>query len=175
MQEMQVQSLGREDPLEEEMATHSSIPAWKIPHTEGPGGQQFMGLQRVRHDWAHTSLQGHHPSHRTIFFMCVFTSCKNIYLYILRVRRWIMFMGYYHAYYRNIVSQCITDTYECFLLPELPLLAAEDKFLKWKWKLNLNNWNNFIKGIRNYESETIICIAQAHLVLYVFWLVSPET
>ena len=38
MQEMQVQSLGWEDPLEEEMATHSSIPAWKIPQTEEPGG-----------------------------------------------------------------------------------------------------------------------------------------
>ena len=49
-QEMQVQSLGREDPLEEEMATHSSILAWKIPWTEAPGGLQSMGLQRVGHD-----------------------------------------------------------------------------------------------------------------------------
>ena len=39
-----------EDPLEEEMATHSSILAWKIPWTEEPGGLQSMGLQRVRHD-----------------------------------------------------------------------------------------------------------------------------
>ena len=48
--EMQVQSLGREDPLEEEMATHSSIPAWRIPWTEEPGGLQSMGSQRVGHD-----------------------------------------------------------------------------------------------------------------------------
>ena len=41
-----VQSLGREDPLEKEMATHSSILAWKIPWTEEPGGLQFMGLQK---------------------------------------------------------------------------------------------------------------------------------
>ena len=54
--EMRVQSLGWEDPLEKEMATHSSIIAWKIPGTEEPGGLQFMGLQRVRHDWAHTWL-----------------------------------------------------------------------------------------------------------------------
>ena len=45
-----VQSLGRKDPLEEEMATHSSIPAWEIPWTEEPGGLQYMGSQRVGHE-----------------------------------------------------------------------------------------------------------------------------
>ena len=50
-QEMWVQSLGGEDPLEEEMATHSSIIAWKIPWTEETGGLQSMGSQRVRHNW----------------------------------------------------------------------------------------------------------------------------
>ena len=50
MQETQVRSLGREDPLEEEMTTHSSIIAWRIPWTEESGGLQSMGLQRVRHD-----------------------------------------------------------------------------------------------------------------------------
>ena len=50
MQETWVQSLEQEDPLEEEMATHSSILAWEIPWTEEPGGLQFMGSQRVRHD-----------------------------------------------------------------------------------------------------------------------------
>ena len=54
MQEMQVQSLGQEDPLKEEMATHSSILAWEILWTAEPGGLQSMGLQRVRHDRAHT-------------------------------------------------------------------------------------------------------------------------
>ena len=54
MQETQIQSLGQEDPLAEEMATHSSILAWKIPWTEEPGRWQAMGLQRVRHDWART-------------------------------------------------------------------------------------------------------------------------
>ena len=51
-QEMQVWSLGWEDPLELEMAAHSSILAWKVPRTEETGGLQFMGSQRVRHDWA---------------------------------------------------------------------------------------------------------------------------
>ena len=47
MQEMQVRSVGREDPLKKEMATHTSILAWEIPWTEEPGGLQSMGLQRV--------------------------------------------------------------------------------------------------------------------------------
>ena len=52
MQETQVWSLGREDPLEEGMATHSSILAQRVPWTEEPGGLESMGLQRVGHDWA---------------------------------------------------------------------------------------------------------------------------
>jgi len=53
MQEMQdvwVRSLGQKDPLEQEMATHSSIFAWVIPRTEEPGGSQSMGSQRAGHD-----------------------------------------------------------------------------------------------------------------------------
>ena len=55
MQETWVQSLGWEDPLEKKMATHSSIPARKIPWMVEPGRLQSMGLQRLRHNWA-TSL-----------------------------------------------------------------------------------------------------------------------
>ena len=50
MQEMQIQSLGQEDPLENEMATHFSILVWEIPWTKEPGGLQYMALQRVGHD-----------------------------------------------------------------------------------------------------------------------------
>ena len=50
MEETQVQSLGRENPLKEGMATHSSILMWRIPLTEEPGGLQSIGLQRVRHN-----------------------------------------------------------------------------------------------------------------------------
>ena len=50
MQEMRVPSLGREDPLEEERAAHSSILAWRMPWTEEPGGLQSTGSQRVGHD-----------------------------------------------------------------------------------------------------------------------------
>ena len=50
MQETQVRALGRGDPLEKEMATHSSILAWKITWTEEPGGQHPMGSQRIGHN-----------------------------------------------------------------------------------------------------------------------------
>ena len=49
MQETQVQSMGQEDPLEEEMVTHFSFLVWKIPWAEEPGQLQSMGLQRVGH------------------------------------------------------------------------------------------------------------------------------
>ena len=60
MRETQVWSLGREDPLEKEMVTHSSILAWRIPWTEYPGRLQSTGSQRVGHDWA-TSLSLFYP------------------------------------------------------------------------------------------------------------------
>ena len=50
MQEIQVQSMGQEDPLKEKMATHSRILAWRIPWTEESGGLQSTGLQRVGHN-----------------------------------------------------------------------------------------------------------------------------
>ena len=57
MQETRVQPLGWEDLLEEGMATHSTIPAWRIPWTEEPGGLQSTGSQRVGHDWATFTLE----------------------------------------------------------------------------------------------------------------------
>ena len=51
VQETRIWSLRWEDPLEKEMATHSSILAWKVPWMEDPGGLQSMGSQRVGHDW----------------------------------------------------------------------------------------------------------------------------
>ena len=63
-QETRVWSLGWEDLLEEEMATHSSILAWKIPWSEEPCRLQSVGLQRVRQDWAHT-----HTANMTLWFV----------------------------------------------------------------------------------------------------------
>ena len=59
MRETRVQALAWEDPLKEEMATHSSTITWKIPQTEEPGGLQSMGSQRARHNGGLTlSLSG---------------------------------------------------------------------------------------------------------------------
>ena len=62
-QETQIQSLGQEDSLEKEMATHSSILAWNIPWTEEPGGLQSMGLQRVRHNSVQVQARTHAHTH----------------------------------------------------------------------------------------------------------------
>ena len=63
MQETWVWSLGQEDPLEKEMATHSRILAWRIPWTEEPGGLQSMQLQRVGHDCS--------SSYHILVFLCL--------------------------------------------------------------------------------------------------------
>ena len=60
MREMRVWYLDAEDPLEEEMATHSGILAWKIPGTEEPGGLQSMGSQRLGHSWVTQNRRGIH-------------------------------------------------------------------------------------------------------------------
>ena len=69
MQEMQVKSLGQEDPLEKEIATHSSILAWEIPWTEEPGGATVHVVIRVGHDSV-TKQQQYHSS--PCFFVCLF-------------------------------------------------------------------------------------------------------
>ena len=58
MQETRVRSLGREDPLEKEMATPSGILAWRIPCTGDPGGLHSMGSQRVDMDWLTEHITG---------------------------------------------------------------------------------------------------------------------
>ena len=63
MRETWVQSLGQEDVLEKDMATHSSILAWKIPWTEEPGRLQSMGSQRVGHDSDFTHSLTHSLTH----------------------------------------------------------------------------------------------------------------
>ena len=67
MLESRVRSLGWEDPLTKEMASHSSVLVWKIPWTEKPGGLQSMGSQRLRHDYHfHSSIRKKYC--RTLFF-----------------------------------------------------------------------------------------------------------
>ena len=70
MQKTQVQSLGQEDSLEEDIATHSSILAWRIPWTEEPGGLQSIGSHKVRHDWSNWA-------YTIIFYTSNFISKEN--------------------------------------------------------------------------------------------------
>ena len=77
IQEIQVQSLGQEDPLEEEMATHSNILAWKIPRTEEPGGLQSMGSQKGRHDLATKQQEQLTDSTSIVKWVKVFFSNKH--------------------------------------------------------------------------------------------------
>ena len=79
--EMWVWSLIEEDPLEEDMASHSSILAWRIPWTEEPGGLWSIGSQRVRHDWS--DLARMH-----VIYMCVCV-CVCVLLYIIYLYNWI--------------------------------------------------------------------------------------
>ena len=77
MQETQVQSLGREDTLEKEMATHSTVLAWKIPWTEEPGELQCMGRKRVGHDLATKQQQLHDIS----LLLALILTCPILYRY----------------------------------------------------------------------------------------------
>ena len=103
MRETWVQSLGQKDPLEEEMATHSSILGWRIPWMEEPGGQQSIGSQRVRHAWV---IYGYGP------FTGIFP------LNIIGVREW----GH-KSRWRNWWNKI----YQCFSVPSL----AEQPWFWW--------------------------------------------
>ena len=98
-QETRVRSLGWEDPLEKEMATHSSTLAWKIPWAEEPSRLQSMELQRVGHDWA-TSLSFTEPSN-TWSNIIRFIIYGIIYLYITHTHTWRLFikLGWYWRSY----------------------------------------------------------------------------
>ena len=92
MQETLVLLLGQEDPLEKEMATHSSILAWRVPWTEEPGRLQFIGSHRVRHDWsdlAHTKASACHSRYaqetllRVVMHLPMASSDHVFFLYFL--------------------------------------------------------------------------------------------
>ena len=75
VRETRVQSLGQEDPWEEDMATHSSILAWRIPGAEEPGELHFKGSQSVRHKWIHWACWALVAAHRVFDFHCGMWIC----------------------------------------------------------------------------------------------------
>ena len=84
MQETQVWSMGLEDPLEKGLATHSSIPSWRIPWTEESGGLQSTESQRIGHDWSINTF--------TVFILKAWRMC----LYITQYQIWSIFWIDYH-------------------------------------------------------------------------------
>ena len=98
-QEMQVRFLGQEDPLEEDMKTHSSILAWEIPWREGPGGLQSMGSHRVGHHWATTSSSNEVEKEICIQIILKYKAVCDVNTVLWEIRRvrdhlWILFCKY---------------------------------------------------------------------------------
>ena len=89
-------------PLEKEMATHSSILAWKIPWTEDPGRLQSMGSQRVRHDWA--SSLNFTGIHTFVLYVCVSISALQV--------RYLYHFSRFHIYV-IIYDICFSDLLHC--------------------------------------------------------------
>ena len=90
--ELPVQFLGQEDPLEEGMATHSSILAWRIPWTQEPCGQQFIGLQRVEHNWSNLThinngSKSPYPLKHLLNYLWVKCMMSGFYLKILQDKK----------------------------------------------------------------------------------------
>ena len=115
MQEVWVQSLSQEDPLEKGMVTHSSVLAWKFPWTEEPGRLQSMESQRVRHGWATSLSLSFHmfPTNlKGIFFLItwcnLFQSFKYIIFHIQISRKKISFLAMACLVMSNSLQHCMT-------------------------------------------------------------------
>ena len=124
MQETWGQSLVWEDPLEEEMATHSSVLAWRISSTEEPGGLQSMGSQRVRHDWA----TKHSTQHNIIFKGMLYSQpYSSLFSYL---KSWFYFYIAGWAYWeRNLVFSCQSSHIFLDFFPPF-FFMKRDSFLK---------------------------------------------
>ena len=103
MRQTWVQSLGREDPLEKEMATYSSTLAWKIPWMEEPGKLQPMGSQRVGYDWATSLSQSSRPSLLSLkdIYISMYTQLDKLTLRFLQLLKFSGFtslhaLGHFH-------------------------------------------------------------------------------
>ena len=112
--ETQIRSLGREDPLEEGMATHSSIFAWGIPWTEEPGGLQYIGSQRVGHDWSNLAL----TCACTYIRMCIYTYISSSHTLVSSSQTYV----YFHLipFFRILLFQNV----EYLIPPYLPGLSS---------------------------------------------------
>ena len=95
MLEAWVRSLAWENPLKEEMATHCSILAWRIPQTEKPGGLQSMGSQRVGHDWATSTFPKRCPCPHTQNVLPLPAKKYLESVIKLRILKWVDYSGFF--------------------------------------------------------------------------------
>ena len=112
VQETRIWSLGGEDPLEKEMATHSNIAAWKIPWTEEPGRLQSMGSKGVGHNWV-TSLH-----FKPCQSPCDFLDCS---MPVSSVFHYLLEFAHIHVHW---VSDAIHQSHPLFLPSVFPILGS---------------------------------------------------
>ena len=153
MQDSWVRYLGQEDPLEEEMATHSSILVWKIPWTEEPGGQQSTGLQRIRRDWAYIhnlfSAQAHLITSTMGKIFC-FTVPEKPLLNVTHLNSIFLLSKSPLKHWKiHQIPHPISDIQHCIHCPKHP-----DTFYSDLWQLNyrlvLNYGSGGLNSLGNY-------------------------
>ena len=130
MQETRVQSLGLEDPLEKGIATHSSILTWRIPWTEEPGGLQFVGSQRVRHDWATnttttTTNQQFCTQFTVLYFKLCWNNCVVSVTWGIKFWRFILIILCSLSFFSITALYSIIEIYQIFL-SILPLVDIDE-------------------------------------------------
>ena len=153
MRKTRVLSLGWEDPLEKETATHSSILAWKIPRTEEPSGLQSMGSQRVRHAWTYTYTQTH--THTFIYYcsvaqlcptFCNPTDCSMPGLPVL----------HHLPKFAQVHVHCISDAIQ----PSHPLMPSSP------FAFNLSQHRGFFQWVGCLHQVAKVLALQLHICLY---------
>ena len=154
MQEAWVRSLGKEDLLEEKMATHSYILAWGIPWTEEPGGLWSMGSRRVGHDWM-TEHAGMQPAWCFISFISRVQPSVILILYFVSIAPLFKSLDPNFPKDFHIERQHQRNVYSKFLL--LLLCAYTPKI----WLLQLNIWNSSVND-REAGAVTESCHKKAY-------------
>ena len=156
MWETRVQSLGREDALEKEMATHSSILAWKIPWTEECGRLQSMGLQRVGHNWA-TSLHFKEglESFKKLFLMHIkfllTLSCPGDWDTLGNVGQMNIYVSIFSNIFLIVISHWLPDVL-CLVTQSCPTLCDP---------MDCNPPDSFVHGDSLGEDTGVCCHASS--------------
>ena len=130
MQEMLVQSLSWEDPMEEGMATHANILAWRIPWIEEPGRIQSIGSQRVRHDWSNWACT--HPlvleqfvKRLSLLYWIFLQCCVCVYIYTHIYKYIWTYTGLFILFLWSI---CLYLSQFCIVLIIIFLLSFEFRY-----------------------------------------------